>query len=135
MAGRYGLTFVLVGAFLKRIGLGAFKLLSHASAWQLIAMVCALAAAGEYVSARHCHKVADRELDDLIKVEKQRDAFKSAISLLAGESKQQQQATTKTIDHYITVTKPGLIRERVKIETAPLPGNCKTPDAVLQADL
>lgn len=60
--------------------------------------------------------------------------LQDALDGLAAQSKQQQ-ATTQVVDHYITVTKPGLIRERVKIESAPLPGNCRTPQEVLNADI
>ena len=61
--------------------------------------------------------------------------LQAKLDELGEQSKQQQQAVTKTVDHYITVTKPQLIREREKIESAPLPGNCRTPQEVLNADI
>ena len=69
------------------------------------------------------------------KVEAQLIKATGELKRLSGESKVQQRTVTRTIDHYITVVKPE-VRTRVqRIENAPLPGNCGTPQEVMGADV
>ena len=59
----------------------------------------------------------------------------AVVERLERESKAQQKEVAKVVDRYVKVTVPE-VRERVRvIETAPLPGNCSTPQEVLGADL
>lgn len=80
---------------------------------------------------RHSAKV-EKQLTEAVNHSRQ---LQAALDALAAESKRQQGEVEKVVDHYITVTKPGLIKEREKIVHAPLPGQCKTPQEVLNADI
>jgi hypothetical protein len=83
----------------------------------------------------HWKSVATQRQAQLVKCRQDKAALQSQLDTLGRESKRKQQTVTKVIDHYLTVVKPE-VRTRVeKILTAPLPGNCRTPDAVLQEDL
>lgn len=54
---------------------------------------------------------------------------------LVEESARKVEQTERVVTEYRTVTVPRVEREVVRIETAPLPGECRTPDAVMGADL
>ena len=69
------------------------------------------------------------------KVEAQLVKCSEAQRKLIEQSKVQQKQVTKVIDHYVTVEKPVIRKEVQRIETAPLKGNCQTPDLVMGADV
>ena len=69
------------------------------------------------------------------KVEQQLAKCADVQRRLIAQSKVQQKQVTKVIDHYVAVEKPVIRKEVQRIETAPLPGGCKTPQPVLEADV
>lgn len=54
---------------------------------------------------------------------------------LEEESARRKEQTGKVIERYIRVEKPKADRDARRVETAKLPGNCRTPDEVRSADL
>ena len=57
------------------------------------------------------------------------------LDQLAEQSRETRKATERVITQYKTITVPKVERIVERIESAPLPGNCRTPNEVLQADL
>lgn len=109
---------------LTLVGSRIWGWLRGASFWQ-IACVCVCIFAGvqhfQLADARH-----DRDA-----YRKQRDEYRSTLDQLAKESADRQKQTEKVIADLV---KRGN-REAERVENAPLPGLCKTPSEVLQADL
>ena len=106
--------------------LGAW--LGSLNIWQLL-LIAALLFAGLQTlrlkaEQRHAHKVEAQLLK-----------CSGTQRKLQSESKAQQQQSGKVIEHYITVEKPVIRTEVQKIESAPLPGNCRSPKEVLGADV
>ena len=122
------MTWLAAWAFVKNAAGGLFGFLKSLNGWQLVCLALALFGAVQtmrvWSEQRHSAKV-----------EKQLSETVALVNQLRAQSKQQQQTVTKTIDHYITVTKPEVRTIVQKIESAPLPGGCKTPQAVLDADV
>jgi hypothetical protein len=104
-------------AFLGGIG----KFLSSLSFWQLMFGAALILAGWQYIGKRAEQRRAGK--------------FEAQLSKAIELSKVKQKTITEKVGHYITVTKP-LIRERVReIENAPLEPGCKTPEAILRADI
>ena len=122
------MTWLAAWAFVKNAAGGLFGFLKSLNGWQLVCLALALFGAVQTVRVWS-------EQRHGAKVEKQLGETVALVNQLRAQSKQQQQTVTKTIDHYITVTKPEVRTIVQKIESAPLPGGCKTPQAVMEADL
>src|SRR6185503_12763049 len=122
------MTWLAAWAFVKRVGTSVITFLGKLNGWQLLCIALALFGAVQTVRVWS-------EQRHSAKVEKQLSETVALVNQLRAQSKQQQQTVTKTIDHYITVTKPEVRTIAQKIEAAPLPGGCKTPQAVLDADV
>ena len=122
------MTWLAAWAFVKNAAGGLFGFLKSLNGWQLVCLALALFGAVQTVRVWS-------EQRHGAKVEKQLGETVALVNQLRAQSKVQQQTVTKTIDHYVTVTKPEVRTIVQKIESAPLPGGCKTPDAVLRADL
>ena len=122
------MTWLAAWAFVKNAAGGLFGFLKSLNGWQLVCLALALFGAVQTVRVWS-------EQRHGAKVEKQLSETVALVNQLRAQSKQQQQTVTKTIDHYITVTKPEVRTIVQKIESAPLPGGCKTPQAVLDADV
>ena len=122
------MTWLAAWAFVKNAAGGLFGFLKSLNGWQLVCLALALFGAVQTVRVWS-------EQRHSAKVEKQLSETVALVNQLRAQSKQQQQTVTKTIDHYITVTKPEVRTIVQKIESAPLPGSCKTPQAVLDADV
>lgn len=125
------IVWLAIRAFMGR----ALSFLGSLNAWQILCLCC-LGIAGLqtlklHAELRHSAKV-EKQLTEAVNHSRQ---LQAALDALAAESKRQQGEVEKVVDHYITVTKPGLIKEREKIVHAPLPGQCKTPQEVLNADI
>lgn len=80
------------------------------------------------MDARHWHKLADQNAA-------RAELLQTKLDSLASESQQKQQSVAKVIDHYITVTKPEMRTKVERIMSAPLPGNCRTPQEIIDADI
>lgn len=117
-----------IWAVIQRIAGSALSFLGKLNIWQIGCIALALFAG---VQTLRLHS----EQRHSAKVEQQLTKVTGEIKRLAGQSKVQQRQATKTIDHYITVTKPEVHTQVEKIKSAPLPGNCKTPQAVMGADV
>ena len=118
------MTWLALGALLKRFG----SWLGSLNVWQLLLIVALLFGGLQTLRLK-------AEQRHSAKVEAQLSKATTALNQLRSESRVQQKTVTKQIDHYITVEKP-VIRDRIReIEAAPLPGGCKTPQAVLDADV
>lgn len=61
--------------------------------------------------------------------------YKRQLDDLAEQSKRKIEETGKTVDRVIYRDLPDADRRARRVETAPLEGNCKSPKAVLEADL
>jgi hypothetical protein len=122
------MTWLAAWAFVKNAAGGLFGFLKSLNGWQLVCLALALFGAVQTVRVWS-------EQRHSAKVEKQLSETVALVNQLRAQSKQQQQTVTKTIDHYITVTKPEVRTIVQKVESAPLPGGCKTPQAVLDADV
>ena len=122
------MTWLAAWAFVKNAAGGLFGFLKSLNGWQLVCLALALFGAVQTVRVWS-------EQRHSAKVEKQLSETVALVNQLRAQSKVQQQTVTKTIDHYITVTKPEVRTIVQKIESAPLPGGCKTPQAVLEADV
>ena len=122
------MTWLAAWAFVKNAAGGLFGFLKSLNGWQLVCLALALFGAVQtmrvWSEQRHSQKV-----------EKQLSETVALVNQLRAQSKQQQRTLTKTIDHYITVTKPEVRTIVQKIESAPLKGGCQTPDAVMSADV
>ena len=102
--------------------------LCHRSFWQLVSMglaIFALVQHFEIVSARH----------EAAKWQRQYTLIHTQLDKLRSESKAQQGQVTKVIHDYRTVTKPEVVKQVERVESAPLPGQCRTPDLVMRADI
>lgn len=109
---------------LALVGSRIWSWLRGASFWQLcsIALLCfALFQTAMLADARH-----DRDA-----YRKQRDGYRATLDRLAKESADRQKQTEKVIADLV---KRGN-REAERVENAPLPGLCRTPSEVLQADI
>lgn len=120
------MSLAIIRLFLGGIVQKLVQWLSHRSFWQL-AFMAALLFGGIQTfrvkaEQRHTHKI-----------ETQLSKATAELNRLRAESKAQQAEVAKTVDHYITVEKPVIRKQVERIETAPLPGGCKTPQAVLEA--
>ena len=122
------MTWLAAWAFVKNAAGGLFGFLKSLNGWQLVCLALALFGAVQTVRVWS-------EQRHSAKVEKQLSETVALVNQLRAQSKQQQQTVTKTIDHYITVTKPEVRTIVQKIESAPLKGGCQTPDAVMSADV
>lgn len=69
------------------------------------------------------------------KTEAQLVKCSNANKRLAAQSNVRIKYVSKVVDHYVTVTKPVIQKQVEKIESAPLPGHCKTPKEVIDADV
>ena len=122
------MTWLAAWAFVKNAAGGLFGFLKSLNGWQLVCLALALFGAVQTVRVWS-------EQRHSAKVEKQLSETVALVNQLRAQSKQQQQTVTKTIDHYITVTKPEVRTIVQKIESAPLPGNCRDPQEVIDADI
>jgi hypothetical protein len=112
---------MLVALYLRAFLGGVGKFLSSLSFWQIMFGAALILAGWQYIGKRAEQRHSQRVEAQLSK----------AIAL----SKVKQEQNKQIVERYIAVEKP-VIRERVReIENAPLPGNCKTPEAILRADL
>lgn len=110
------------------LALGGWKhlvrFLSGLSFWQLACLALAILAVLQTYRAKDARSDAERW-------EKTYHGYR-ASQAAAAEQQKQTTATNivKTRDRIVHIEGPARI-----VETAPLPGQCKTPDAVLQGDL
>ena len=115
-------------ALAKRVGTAVITWLKHASFWQIVSIGLACFALVQHFQLagerRHSHKV-----------ELQLRKATETLDRLSKESAAKQKQVTKTITRYVTVDKPKAEREAERIDRAALPGQCKTPGEVLQADI
>lgn len=105
----------------------AWKWLSHASLWQLacIALIVLIVVQRfQLADARH-----DRDA-----YAKQRDGYRARLEAIS-TAKNEQKAETQTRIERVKVTTKAADDHAKVIESAPLPGNCKTPKEILTADL
>jgi hypothetical protein len=107
---------------------GMLKKLGNLNVWQLLCIALALFGAVQTIRVKTEQRHAR-------KVEAQLSKATDLINRLREESKKNQAEVGKVVDRYVTVTKPE-VRERVRvIESAPLPGGCRSPKEVLDADV
>jgi hypothetical protein len=104
-----------------------WKWLCHRSFWQLTTMAACLYIGVQYFELRHERSVSTD-------YRKQRDGYKAQLDKIS-TAKNDQAAVTK--DRIVTVTRIVHDAEgRAKVvESAPLLGSCKTPPAIMGADL
>lgn len=105
----------------------AWKWLSHASLWQLVCIaliVLIVVQRFQLADARH-----DRDA-----YAKQRDDYRARLEAISTAKNEQKAETTERIK-VVTRTIHDADGKAKVIENAPLPGNCKTPVEVSQADL
>ena len=122
------MTWLAAWAFVKNAAGGLFGFLKSLNGWQLVCLALALFGAVQTVRVWS-------EQRHSAKVEKQLSETVALVNQLRAQSKQQQGEVTKVITRYQTVTKPEVRTIVQKIESAPLPGGCKTPQEVLDADV
>ena len=107
---------------------GALKWLGGLNGWQLLCIALAIFGAVQTIrlatEQRHARKIETQ----LVKCT-------DAQRKLAEQSKAQQKDVARVIDHYVTVEKPVVQRVVERIESAPLPGNCKTPAPIMELDI
>jgi hypothetical protein len=120
-------TWLTLGLFAKRVGTGVITWLTHASFWQFVAIGLLCLAVVQHFELAHSRKDAAAYL-------KQRDAYKAQLDSISSKRDVQRQVTR---DRLVTVTR--VIKEAdgraEKVEKAPLPGRCRTPPEISQADL
>ena len=103
--------------------------------WRIVSLILAILLAYQTVTKAAEQRREHKLETQLQKSESARKSLQSTLDQLRAQSKQQQRTVTKTIDHYITVTKPVVRTQVEKIEAAPLPGGCKDPQDILDADV
>ena len=114
-------------ALLKRLGGAVWSWLTHASFWQLVALVLAALAIVQHfqlADARH----------DAVNYRRQRDGYRATLDTISAKKNAQKAETTERIR---------IVKEQVRhadsiakqIEQSPLEGQCKTPSAIMGADL
>jgi hypothetical protein len=116
-----------IWAVIQRIGASALSFLGKLSIWQLL-LIAALLVAGVQTVRVHAEQRHSAKL--------QTQVSKLAEQLKGISAKRDTQKTiTKT--NIVTVTKTihDADGKAKQVETAPLPGNCKTPKEVLNADI
>ena len=89
-----------------------------------LAFVCIMLGIALAVEKRHSSKLEDRNAK-----------LSAIVSDYNAKSKETQKQTERVITRYIRVDAPEADKRAREVERAPLPGECKTPSAVLQADL
>lgn len=72
--------------------------------------------------------------DKLEKCERDRNELRAELKRISSKKNEQQVITVEKIKQVETIRREA-DKVAEKIEQAPLPGNCKTPDAVMGADL
>lgn len=121
------MSWLAILGFGKSIGKAILKWLSHRSFWQIVCM-----GLGVLIIVQH-FQIADAR-HDRDAYHRQRDEYKSKLDAISAK-RNEQKLETKT--RIVTVEKQ--IRhaddEAKKVEQAPLPGNCESPKAVLDADI
>jgi hypothetical protein len=116
-----------IWAAIQRIGASALSFLGKLNIWQLL-LIAALLVAGVQTVRVHAEQRHSAKL--------QTQVSKLAEQLKGISAKRDTQKTiTKT--NIVTVTKTihDADGKAKQVETAPLPGNCKTPKEVLNADI
>jgi hypothetical protein len=114
--------------FFPTQALGILKWFMELNLAQIGCIVLAIALVIDHLGLLASHRAET-------KTEAQLTKCSNANKKLAAQSKVEIQQVTKTVDHYITVTKPVVRKLVQQIETAPLPGHCVTPKEVLNADV
>lgn len=111
----------------KRLLLAAFGWLRSLSWSQLLCLALAGLALLFYLQRNDARS-------DAGKYKRQRDYYVSELKRISTAKNEQQAETAKNIakakDRIVIVE-----RDAKRIEAAPLPGNCRTPDAIMGADL
>lgn len=122
-----GLLKLFFGNLVKDLGAVVAFLRAH-SIWLSVSgallILCLIEFSALKLEQRHSAKL-DRQLRNCAEVQRR----------LVEQSKAQQKQVGKVIDHYITVDRPVIRKEVQRIESAPLKGNCQTPDLVMGADV
>jgi hypothetical protein len=120
-------TWLLALGFVKRAGGAVWRWLTHASFWQLVSLALACFAIVQHfqiADARH----------DAASYAKQRDALKAELDAISSKRNEQKAETGKRI----VVVKEQIRHadtEAKRIEQAELPGQCKSPKEVIDADI
>lgn len=111
----------------KRLLLAAFAWLSSLNLWQLLCLALAGFALLFYLQRNDARS-------DAGKYKKQRDYYVAELKRISTAKNVQRDETARNIakakDRIVIVE-----RDAKRIEAAPLPGNCRTPDAIMGADL
>ena len=105
----------------------AWGWLSHASLWQLVSLGLAI-----FALAQH-FRLADAQ-HDAASYLKQRDEYAKQLQSISSKRDEQKAVTKETVR---------VVKEQIRhaddkakvIEQAPLPGNCRSPKQVLDADI
>jgi hypothetical protein len=113
--------------FAKGLGGIAWRWLRHASFWQLVSIGLLCLAVVQYFQTADARHDADNYL-------KQRDAYKTQLDTISTKRNEQKAETAERVRTVVRTVHDADERAKV-IEAEPLPGECKTPHAVLQADL
>lgn len=101
--------------------------LSHRSFWRLVSMaLCALLLVQHFALASEKRHSA--------KVEKQLQAATAELQRISSKRNEQKQVTQQNIKTVVRTIHDADERAK-KIESAKLPGECRTPSEVLQADI
>jgi hypothetical protein len=104
-----------------------FTWLSHRSLWQLVSMALCAALMVQHFALKAEQRHSAKVEQQLIKANAELKRISSARNEQKQETAERIKVVTRTIHD---------ADERAKaVETAPLKSECKTPDAVLQADL
>ena len=121
------MTWLTLGLFAKRVGTGVITFLGRLNPWQLALLALGIFAVVQHFELAHSRKDAAAYL-------KQRDAYKAQLDSISSKRNEQKiQTETRIVS----------VREKIKeadgradkVESAPLPGGCRTPPEISQADL
>lgn len=117
----------VITAVLTRLGLAAWNWLSHASFWQVVSLVL-----GVLLAVQHFQLIDARH--DAAKWKKQYDAVQTELTKLSASRNAQKATTVERIK--VLHQKARIADDKAQvIEQAPLPGQCRTPKEVLDADI
>lgn len=122
------MSWALIGLRLMGFGKAVLAWLSRRSLAELACIALMLFAGWAYLGKLTEQRHANH-------LQTQLNSALGELNRLREQSKAQQKEVGRTVDHYITVEKPVIRKEVERIESAPLPGNCRTPDAVRNADV
>lgn len=121
------MSLVALRLFFGRVITGVITWLSHRSFWQLVSMaLCALLLVQHFALASEKRHSA--------KVEKQLQVATAELQRISSKRNEQKQVTQQNIKTVVRTIHDADERAK-KIESAKLPGECRTPSEVLQADI